>query len=64
MHKCDSFSTKKCSVKKYEFLFFQQNFRKSLYLVVKCNLTYLQAGNKKVKLMLRILEKIHAGSET
>jgi hypothetical protein len=34
------------------------------YLVIMRNLTHLQGRNTKVKFMLRILEKIHVGSET
>jgi hypothetical protein len=39
-------------------------YLRSLYLVILCNLTNLQDGNTKIKFMLRILEKIHLGSET
>ncbi len=38
--------------------------KKRLYLVIICNLKHLQDKNTKVKFMLRILEKIHEGSET
>jgi hypothetical protein len=42
-------------------------FLKSFYLAIICNLTHLQDGNINLlmlKFMLRILEKIHVGSET
>jgi hypothetical protein len=44
--------------------FFQKKLSlKSLYLVVIYNLTYLLDGYAKLKFMLKILEKIHEGSE-
>jgi hypothetical protein len=37
---------------------------KSLYLVIKSNLTHLQGRNTEVKFKSRILERIYVGSET
>jgi hypothetical protein len=39
-------------------------YLKNLYLVIICNLTHVQDGNTKVKLMLRILENFYVGSKT
>ncbi len=43
----------------------QLTFFKSLYMKAElCNLTRLEDGDKKIKFMLKILEKMHAGFET
>ncbi len=47
-----------------KFLFIKKIPIKSLYLVIICNLTYLQEGNTKVKFMLRIFEKFMWGPDT
>ncbi len=56
--KFDNFSKKR-------ILFIKKNsLEKSLYLVMICNPAHIQDGNTKVKVILRISEKIHVESET
>ncbi len=43
--------------------FFGKKIPQKAYLVIICNLTHLQNRNTTVKFFLKILEKIHVGSE-